>query len=325
MYFLIYGEDGYRARQALRSARQQFTEKRDASGLNIVRLKPGDGLSRAQEELFASPFLAERKLVVLEGFCQAKKDDQETLAEMMGRLPETTAAIFFEAAGDKELAKSPLFAVLKKQKYSQHHAAPSPAEANRLATAEATACGTKLESPALRRLLEATGLDSWRIHQEVRKLAAMVRGQKRDAIKAADVEEAVRGSREESIFAFIDACTDGKGTVALGSLENLLESGESELQVVALLQRHFRTITMARDLMSRGLDQKTAVSKLGVHPFAAGKAWRAAFRYDSRFLGFCLRRLAQMEEEMKTGASQPKASLELFTAELTEKACSLAK
>ena len=111
----------------------------------------------------------------------------------------------------------------------------------------------------------------------------------------------------------------------MSALDTLMSSGDAELQIIALLQRHFRLITMARDLMARGINQQTALSKLGVHPFAAKKAWKAAVKYDSRFLGWCLRQLAKMEQDLKTGMTRPRVSLDIFTAELTERACALMK
>ena len=325
MFFLIYGDDNFRSRRALMAAISQFQEKRDASGFNVVRLRAdSDSLIRVQQELFASPFLAEKKLVVLGGYCRSTgKVDQENMVALMNRVPDSTAAIFFESADAKDLAKSPLFDLLKGQKFTAEYPPLTPAEASRFAVAEAAAAGDmKFEIPALHQLLEATGPDSWRIHQETGKLCARAAGDGgRKTVTAADVTEMVRGSQEQSIFAYLDACTDGKGTAAMVALESLMAAGEAEIQVIAMLQRHYRTIAMARDLMSRGLDQKTAAAKLGVHPFAAQKAWRAAVRYDLPFLGRCLRRLAQMEQDLKTGATLPRVGLGLFTAELAERAC----
>ena len=57
MFFIIYGEDNYRSREALRTAAAQFKEKRDSTGFNIIKLKSEDGTIRAQEELFSLPLL----------------------------------------------------------------------------------------------------------------------------------------------------------------------------------------------------------------------------------------------------------------------------
>lgn len=325
MHFIIYGEDSFRSRRALKAAEDRFRETRDASGFNVIRLRSEDGLIRAQEELFASPFLAERKLVVLEGFCRLSKPDQETLVESLGRKPETTVAVFFEPLGQAELAKSPLFATLANQKFSAEHQALTPAEANRFANQEAAAEQVKYEPTALRRLVEAVSTDSWRIHQETKKLAALAKGQGRSAITADDVDQMVSGSQEQSIFEYIDACTDGQGTKAMAALDRLMSAGEPELQVIARLQGHFRTLIMARDLMSRGLSQETAANKMGVHPFVAKKAWWAASRFEAPFLGACLRQLAKMEQALKSGGTRPRVSLDLFTAKLAAKACAISK
>ena len=263
MFFLIYGEDRFRSREALSASQAKFRKDRDASGLNTVRLTANDGLNRAEEELFASPFLAEKKLLILEDFCGLPKKDQERLAETIGRKPETTVVIFFEEGGADKLAKSPLFGMLARQKYSREYPALSPLEASRFAVAAASENGVRFEAAALRRLMEAVGTDSWRIRQETAKLAAQALSQKRETIEAKDVEETVSGSREESVFAYIDACTDGHGQRAMAALEALLTAGEAEVQIVSLLQRHFRLMAMARDLMSRGLRRRSPIQTGG--------------------------------------------------------------
>lgn len=316
MFFLIYGEDSFRARRALQAAQAKFRETRDASGLNIIRLCAADGLNRVREELFAVPFLAEKKLVVLDGFCKAPKADQEELVESIGRKPDSTVAIFLEEASAKGLAKSALFALLQKQKFTAEHRALTPAEASRFATAEAQAAGTAYQTAALRKLIEAVGTDSWRIHQETAKLAALAQSQDRDQIEAADVESMVSGSREQTVFNYIDACTAGQQQPAVAALDRLLESGESELMVIAMLQRHFRTLMMASDLKRRGLNEASAAKQLDVHPFAAKKAWRAADKFSLSLLHTCLSQLADLEEALKSGRTRPRVGLDIFTHRL---------
>ncbi|MBN1584865.1 DNA polymerase III subunit delta [Candidatus Uhrbacteria bacterium] len=323
MFFLIYGEDTFRSRRALRATKAKFCHDRDSSGLNTVRLTSQNGLERARNEIFASPFLAERKMLILEGFCSLPKGDQEELAGIIGRKPESTVVVFFEESDPKKLAKSPLFNLIFRQKYSREYRTMSPLEAGRSAVDAASEGGVCFESAALRKLTEAVESDSWRIHQETAKLTALVLSGKRDRITVQDVDSLVTGSREESVFRYIDACTDGNGTMAMTSLENLLAAGEPEIQVVSLLQRHFRLIALCRDMMANGTGQANAATRLGVHPFAAKKAWQAAQRYDSRLLEKLMRDLARIERGLKTGSALPKISLGLFTANLTAKICAL--
>jgi DNA polymerase-3 subunit delta len=321
MFFLIYGEDSFRARRALQAAQAKFRETRDVSGFNVIRLRAADGLNRVRDELFAVPFLAEKKLVVMDGFCSIAKAEQEELVDSIGRKPDSTVAIFFEEASAKSLAKSPLFTLLQQQKFTAEHRALTPAEASRFATAEAQAAGSSYQTTALRKLIEAVGTDSWRIHQETQKLAALAASQGRPKIEPEDVESMVSGSQEQTVFKYLDACTAGKQRPAVAALDRLLESGESELMVIAMLQRHFRTLMMAGDLKRRGLNEATAAKQLGVHPFAAKKAWRAADKFSLAFLHDCLQQLADLEEALKSGRTRPRVGLDIFTHRLLKQTC----
>src|SRR6188474_1509189 len=145
MYFLIHGEDGFRARKTLAAMREQFTAKRDATGLNTVVLRyPGADISDAAEAIFASPFLAEKKMVVLEGFLAASDADQKTLAEALARKPESTVAVFFENEGADAFKKAALYALLAGQKFSVECATLAGPQLLRFVIDECAAAGTAI-------------------------------------------------------------------------------------------------------------------------------------------------------------------------------------
>src|SRR5512142_2878911 len=100
MFFLLYGEDTYRSKKRLAAMRERFSATRDATGLNasVLRAKDAD-VDAVCEALFSSPFLAEKKLVILDGFLRSPAADQERIKDALARKPESTNAIFFEDVG----------------------------------------------------------------------------------------------------------------------------------------------------------------------------------------------------------------------------------
>ncbi len=322
MHFLVYGEDNYRARQTLASLRAKFLAARDATGMNAMKLRAGQaGPDQVAEALFAAPFLAEKKLVILEEFLKAPAADQEKIAEMLGRLPDSTVAIFFEDVGPAELKKSPLLPLLAREKYTVECPALDAASAAKFVRGECAAAGVDIEPRAVQSLVALLGTDSWRLHQEAGKLVAYAAGSAagkgRPVVTDAMVAEMVRGSQEESVFAFLDSCTAGREREAIASLERLFESGVPELQVVSMLLRQFRVLISVQDLMNRGERSQDAVArKLGLHPYPAGKAMAACRRFTFDFLADRYRELVEIDRAAKSGAGRPKVLLDVFAARL---------
>ncbi|HTM68746.1 MAG TPA: DNA polymerase III subunit delta [Candidatus Binatia bacterium] len=317
MFFLLYGEDTFRSRRKLSAMRERFSATRDAAGLNAAALRAKDAtVDQVAEAIYASPFLAEKKLVVLDGFLGSPAADQERIKALLEKKPESTHVIFYEEAGAGEFAKSLLYPLLKAQKYSEEFAPLSGAQLERAAIDECAAAGAQLSPRAARALLVAVGTDAWRLHEELAKLCAYAKATGK-AIDEALVAELVAGAQEESLFAFIDACAEGRCGEAGTMLERLLESGAAELQILNMLEKHYRTLIAVADLAERGERDKNAVAKrLGIHPFPAGKALALARRHSPAVLRARYDDLLAIERQIKTSAARPNALLGLFIAKL---------
>ena len=134
MILFLYGSDTFRSRQHLKKIIEKFKKDRDPQGLNVVRLdcaplSPGFGEARKEEpgrvmgQILTAPFLAERRLAILENLLVSKHHD---LMVEIGKkikdndLPDSTVLVFWEGVGTfKTKAANDLFAILNKQKYSQ--------------------------------------------------------------------------------------------------------------------------------------------------------------------------------------------------------------
>lgn len=298
--------------------RERFSATRDASGLNasVLRAKDAD-VDAVSEALFASPFLAEKKLVVLEGYLRAPAVDQERIKDALERKPESTNVIFFEDVGAAALAKSPLLPLLAAQKFTEECAAQSPAQLERSLIDDCAAQGVTLPPRTARAVMAIVGDDPWQLHEEAAKLSAYAKATGAAAVTDAMVGLLVSGAREESLFALIDACTEGRCADAMTMLERMLEAGVSELQVVVMLEKQYRTLIAAADFVERGERDKNVIAKkLGIHPFPAGKALAAARRHSPADLRARHSELLEIERQMKTSAGAPNALLGLFMAKM---------
>jgi DNA polymerase-3 subunit delta len=314
MYFLIYGDDIYRSRKKLAALRDRFCAARDSSGLNERKMRAGDDSADSLAEvLFASPFLADKKLVVLQGYLQEVKEDQKKIVEMLEKKPDSTVAIFYEEAGKSKLSGSPLLKALEGQKFTEEFSALEGQQAVGFIASECAELDQQIEVRACQALVELVGSDSWALHNEIEKLCAYTSATKKKMVTEEMVNEMVSGEREESIFAFLDACMQGRSNDAMPLLERLVASGTGEMQLLAMLQKQMRTIIGARDLLDRGIfDKQDVARRLGIHPYPASKAMAVARNADVSKLRDRMNRLIEIEGGFKTGDTQLKARIGVF-------------
>jgi DNA polymerase-3 subunit delta len=322
MLILVHGEDSFRSQAKVTAMRARFRETRDVSGLNERVLRASEhSLEDVQEALFSSPFLADRKLVVLQGFLGLKKADQEAIVDMLDRAPDSTVAIFHEQASGSALAKSPLFARLKNEDFSEEFAGLDGASAEAFVAQECAASGMKIDRKAARALVGLAGLDVWTLHQEAAKVSAYAGALNAKIITEAMVNDMVNGERDESVFPFLDACMQGQAGKAAVLLEGLVKSGTSEFMVLSMLAKQMRTMLGAKDLERRGYHDKNEVAKkLGIHPFPAGKAVAAVRAFSYERLLHLHDRLIELEGSFKTSGPDLLAGLDLFSIEAAEHA-----
>ena len=314
MLIFLYGTDAYRSRRKLDEIIANFREREDKAGMNTAifdaaKTEIGD----IQQALFAPAFLGNKRLVVICGLLEMKREEQKPFADLIAKLPSSTTAVFYETAETKTLEKSPLFETLAAEKYSWEF---GPMNAGQMAgwlAAEAEGKGVAIDSAALGALVEAVGADTSRAANELAKLAAFV-GERRK-ISVGDVAELVTGEAHDDMFGFLDAVANKQAKNAAMMLERQIASGSEPMQLLAMLARTVRLLLMAKDLLERGVPQNEAVKELGVHPFAARKALTQARGFEMNSLKNLHAALLDADRKIKTGGvSSPRVALDLLVA-----------
>lgn len=318
MYFLIYGDDTYRSRKKLAAMRRRFSDSRDSSGLNSVHLLAKDsGQDKVAEALFSTPFLSEKKLVILEGFLKEAPEAQARIRELLERKPDSTSVIFFEDTGAQGLKKTALFDDLVAGKYTVEHAPLTGPQAARYIRDFFKGRGLSVTPGAVRLLSANAGGNLWQLENDLEKVCAYASSGKGRAVDENTAHLLVSSSQEESVFAFLDACTEGRGKEAVRLLEGLFSAGMSEIQVTAMLTKQFRTLIAVRDLMDRGIRDKAYIAKeLSIHQYPASKAMVTCRRFSMEALQMFHDTLIEIDGKLKTGAAS-NVLLNVFTTRLT--------
>lgn len=107
------------------------------------------------------------------------------------------------------------------------------------------------------------------VNAEIEKLSGYLGGKKGDSVTVAidDVLKAVSRVKLDSVFDLTDAIGKNDRARALDCLVNLLDNGQNEVGVLALISRHVRILKLVNDGLSEGLSGARLSSRAGVSPY----------------------------------------------------------
>ena len=321
--YLLYGSDEVSLSEHVRD--RLISKMGDAAEMNITRFEgKGASVAAIQGACLTMPFLAPRRLVLVSDLLKplteqkGGKREAEELVEFFPQIPPTTALVFVEhadapksspvvkwaeTAGEAAFVKS--FPMPKKdglrawiQKRAKAHSGEfTPRGAEALASAVG-------ENPRL--------LDS-----EIEKLLTYVNRER--AVDAPDVARLTPYTGEADMFGFVDAVGMGQTPQALNELHRLLEGKdrvEGYLTVFGMIVRQFRLLLQTRELMDGGARENEVATRLGLHPFPAGKVYRQAQKFSLPALEAIYRKLLAVDEGFKGGRVEGVVALDTLVVEL---------
>ncbi|MGE5583124.1 MAG: DNA polymerase III subunit delta [Bacillota bacterium] len=174
--------------------------------------------------------------------------------------------------------------------------------------------GLRLTPVQIRTIARRLGSNLLRIRTELIKIKTFL-GAKSE-LTDSDLELLIPGEPEPDIFALIDAVADRNPKMGLPRLEELLNSGENEVKILATVARQFRNITAANVGRRKGLTPKALADFLGINPYVAEKSFLQSGRFSLLELQQILDRLVQADYRIKTGQREPRLELELAVVEI---------
>lgn len=123
----------------------------------------------------------------------------------------------------------------------------------------------KMSADAVELFHQLVGSNLQDINAELNKLRGYL-GEKKQA-SVDDVLQAVSRVRMDSVFDLTDAIGRGDRARALDCLVNLLDNGQNEVGVLALISRHVRILKLVADGLKEGLAGQRLSSRAGVSPY----------------------------------------------------------
>lgn len=328
MIIFIYGEDSYRSRKKINQLKDKFLKEVDPSGLNLLNLS-GENLDLDTfiKTVFASPFLAKKRMVVIENLLSLNKS--KTLKEELLKLfterkdkNSDNILIFYEQNIGRKESKDKLFLWLAKQRYAQEFSFLTNAELSRWLKSEASSRSAFIDSKSAELLISFIGNDLWQLSSELDKLVAyksnfqekILADAAKVSITEADIKLLVKGKINEDIFALTNSLAKKDKKTALRLFHEQLSAGLNPLQVLSMLIWQFRILLQAKDLIKNQPNSKLS-SRLGVHPYVAQKALLGSKNFELAELKNIYSALLAVDIKIKTG-TDPVLSLDLFISQI---------
>lgn len=322
MLIFIYGKDTFRSRERLHKMIAKFKADRDPSGYNVIRLdalteKPGIILT----ELYNSPFLAEKRMVIIERALESKYPElHEKIDEIVGdetKFPNTTVCVLYETTDTyKTKAGKDLLKKLSKTKFAQHFEVLEGAELRRWIAEYAKEVGLTLERDALEYIAIHSKGDTWFMHSLIEQLA----GYSKDTPCTINtVRLFLSETADDSIFNLIDAIVARKPEKVYAMIREQYEKGEDAGFIFAMLVRQFRIMLEMKDvLVSQPSTPPDFLAKmLNIHPFVVKKTIPLLRQYSLPELKVVYENLLAIDIKTKTG----KGALPVMIDMLVGKIC----
>jgi len=305
---------------------EKFKQDRDPQGLNVVILdSQKEESGKIMEQILASPFLAEKRMVVLENFLSAtgKGDIQEEVLKKFDdkKLPESTVLLFYEgpSAGAQGKLKTnvskKLFEKLSKEKFAQSFDLFAGVKLEAWINQQVQMRGGKINAQAVRYLAENIGSDMWRLNSLTEQLTAYKNG---NTIELVDAQLFLDEKTDDNIFNLVDAIVAGQAKKAYEMIREQYRKGEDAGYVFAMLLRQFRILLEMRDIYERedNLQSDALAKKLGLHPFVVKKSLPFVKRYTLQNLKDIYQKLLDIDAKTKTGQGDQSLLLDVFVGQL---------
>lgn len=134
-------------------------------------------------------------------------------------------------------------------------------------------------------------------------------------ISADDVRALTPIARQSKVFDLTDALARRDTSTALALLHELLANGESPLGIVALTAFQTRSLMQVKLLSDRGMPAHQIASAAGIAPFVVEKSLRLARRFTFAQLEAAHRTLLEIDTSLKRSRMTPELALDLLVLE----------
>lgn len=299
-FYLFYGEEIYLVDKALKSIKALIFEN-SSPDFNLDVFYGGElDVEQLSSTVETLPMMGERRLIIVKEADLLKASDLEKISEVVSVPYDTSVLILiFEKIDQRKKIFKDLF-----KKMTTVHFAPVgerliPSWIDRIAREY----GKNINNQVALGLQALVGERLIDLNNEIKKLVSYI-GDKKN-IEMKDVEAVVSQYRVDSIFELTNAIADKKTEEALRIQKYLLDQGESEVGILAMITRHIRILLLTNEGLENRLVGGDLAQYIGVPPFfvnqyvAQAKKWKSS-QLQNSFYG-----LLECDRNLKSSRVSP--------------------
>jgi len=317
--YLIYGDDEYAIQGAVNSFKTKVA-KSGSADMNVTTL---NGASLSLRELtsvtHAMPFLAERRVVILENPLALAKGSiqRKKLLSTLDTIPSSTACVLKierTLKSDHWLLK--WGQTNTEQVFVRSLLLPKGQNMTHWIQAQAKSLGGEFSPQGATRLAILVNEDPRMAAQEIEKLLTYANYQR--PVTAEDVDLLTPDVRPGDVFEMVDAIGSKNGEKALRMLHRLLAKNHP-LQLYGMIIRQFRLLLLVKEMLNENprADHHTIAKKLSLHPYPIKKIIPQTKSFTLKTLEEIYHKLLETDEAMKVGGHEQTLELDMLIAELT--------
>ena len=309
--FFFTGKETFLIHEQINAWKEAFKEKHGGDmNLNFIdgkKLEIGEIIA----QLETAPFLADKRLIFIEGFPEApknrnskkatKKDEkldkkQEKLIDYLDKIPESSVVVFVQPNPDKR--KSLYKRITKAANIKEFNPLSGPA-LNQWVRNRIGKYNTSIDINTAEHLISLTGPDLWRIDQELKKLSSYC--ETRPASKE-DIDKLVIPTVEANVFHLTDALGAKNCRLAIRNLHRSMAAGENLRQVFYMIVRQFRLFLQVGGYLGNFPNTKPSniAISLKIHPFVAKNTANQLKHFNTSELKKAYKRLLEIDTGLKT-------------------------
>lgn len=303
--YLLYGEERYLRRQYREKLRKALCEEGDTMNTHFYEGKDLD-IGEIVDLAETLPFFSDKRVIFITD-SGLFKSGGEKMAEYLANPNETTFFVFTESEVDK---RSKLYKTVQSRGYAAEFSEQDENTLKRWVAGILAKEGMKIAESSIALFLSKTGTDMENIQMELEKLICYCMG--REVVTAQDIETVCTVRISNHIFDMINAIAAGEQRQALELYYDLLALKEPPMRILFLIARQCNMLLQVRELKSKGFDNRSISSKIGVPPFVAGKYVAQAAKFKTATLRQAVETCVDAEEAVKTGRMNDKMSVEIL-------------
>ena len=154
------------------------------------------------------------------------------------------------------------------------------------------------------------GNDNYVIENELKKITLYKKDNSK--ITKEDINKISSKNIDIDLFNFIDKIIMKNKKEALLIYNELKKYNEEPIKLIVMVANQIRIMYQSKELLKRGYTEKNISETLNIHPYRVKLAIEKSYTYDSKILLDYLKKLADMDENIKKGLIDKYSAFELF-------------